>query len=90
MRCWQPAEHYGHARAENEHHAGLDKLVLHCKHFPGLLASEGSLEQASTELDRTYEQASCPQETPVYPSSPSGTQYALFVIVRQSQADSAR
>ncbi|CAL5223875.1 g6466 [Coccomyxa viridis] len=42
--------------AENEHHAGLDKLVLHCKHFPGLLASEGSLEQASTELDRTYEQ----------------------------------
>ena len=29
---------------------------MHCKHFPGLLASEGSLEQATAELDRTYEQ----------------------------------
>jgi hypothetical protein len=43
--------------AENEHITDLDKLVMHCKHFPGLLASEGSLEQASAELDRTYEQA---------------------------------
>ena len=46
--------------AENEHHTGVDKLVMHCKHFPGLLASDGSLEQASAELDRTYEQVSCP------------------------------
>lgn len=42
--------------AENELVTDLDKLVMHCKHFPGLLASEGSLEQASAELDRTYEQ----------------------------------
>ena len=44
--------------AENQQVTDLDKLVMHCKHFPGLLASEGSLEQASAELDRTYEQAS--------------------------------
>jgi hypothetical protein len=43
--------------AENEQVTDLDKLVMHCKHFPGLLASKGSLEQASAELDRTYEQA---------------------------------
>ena len=37
---------------------------MHCKHFPGLLASEGSLEQASTELDRTYEQVKLPPDLP--------------------------
>ena len=42
--------------AENEHCTDLEKLVIHCKHFPGLLASEDSLEQATAELDRTYEQ----------------------------------
>lgn len=40
---------------------------MHCKHFPGLLASEGSLAQATAELDRTYEQvrAHCPSARPV-------------------------
>ena len=59
VRLLQAAEGFGGVYAENEHHAGLDKLLMHCKHFPGLLASEGALEQASAELDRTYEQASC-------------------------------
>ena len=35
---------------------------MHSKHFPGLLANEGSLEQGSAELDRAYEQVSCLQK----------------------------
>ncbi len=43
---------------------------MHCKHFRGLLASEGSLEQASTELDRTYEQVTRPlTHHAIHPSS---------------------
>ena len=40
---------------------------MHGKHFPGLLASEGSLEQATAELDRTYEQVRfhCPSARPL-------------------------